>query len=53
MAEAGFQEVFFHRPSHEVVVDRALRDALVVGDGFVVVGLERGDVGEFEVEFVR
>jgi hypothetical protein len=52
MAQAGFEEVFFHGPLHEVVADGGFGDALVVGDGFVVVAFEGGDVGEFEVEFV-
>ena len=52
MADAGFEEVIFDGPFHQVVGDAGAGDFFVVGDGFVVVCLEGGEVGDFEEEFV-
>ena len=53
MAHARLEEVIFYRPLHEIIADGRLGDFLVVFDGFVVVGLHRGQVRDFEVKFVR
>ena len=52
VADAGFEEVIFDGPFHEVVGDAGLGDFFVVADGFVVVAFEGGEVGDFEEEFV-
>ena len=52
VADAGFEEVVFHGPFHQIVGDAGAGDFFVVGDGFVVVGFEGGEVGDFEEEFV-
>jgi hypothetical protein len=52
MADPGFEKVFFDAPFHEVVVDGGFGGGFVEGDGFVVVGVEGGEVGGFKVEFV-
>lgn len=52
MAYAALQEVILHGPFHQVAVDGRLGDLFVVLNRFVVVALEGGEVGDFEVEFV-
>lgn len=49
MAEPGFEEVVFDGPFHDVVGNGCRRDAVVVGDCFVVVGFEGGDICDFKV----
>jgi hypothetical protein len=52
MAYAGLQEVILHGPFHQVAVDGRLGDLLVVLNPFIVVALEGGEVGDFEVELI-
>jgi hypothetical protein len=53
MADSSLEEVFFDGVLHEVVVDGAAGALFVVADGDGVVGGEGGEVGDFEVEFIR
>lgn len=53
MTHAGLEEIVLDGPLHQVVADGRLGHFLVVLDGLVVVGLHRGQVGDFEEEFVR
>lgn len=53
MADAGFEEVVFDRPFHEVVVDGGFGDFFVVFGRLVVVARDGGEVGDFEEELVR
>lgn len=52
MADSCFQEVVLHGPFHQLVADGRPGYFFVVFDRFVVVALEGGEVGDFEVEFV-
>lgn len=42
VTDTGLQEVIFHGPLHQLVVDGLAGDALVVVDGLVVVLVHRG-----------
>lgn len=52
MADSCFEEVVFYGPFHQLVADGRAGYFFVVFDRFVVVALEGGEIGDFEVEFV-
>jgi hypothetical protein len=53
MADTGLQEVVFHGPLHQLVVNGLVGDALVVVDGLVVVLVHRGQVRHLQEVLVR
>lgn len=52
MAYSGLEEVVFHRPLRQVVVNRGFTNPLVLRDCLVIVALDSSQVGHFEEIFV-
>lgn len=53
VTDTGLQEVIFHGPLHQLVVDGLAGDALVVVDGLVVVLVHRRQVRHLQEVLVR
>lgn len=53
MADSCLQEVVFHRPLHQVVVDGRLAHLLVLLDRLVVVTFDGCQIGNLEVVLIR
>lgn len=52
MTDAGFQEIIFHGPLHQIIVDRRASYSLIVLNCLVIIAFESGQIGYFEVMLV-
>lgn len=53
VADAGLEEIIFHGPAHEVVVERRLGHGFEFRNRILIVALERREVRNFQVQLVR